>query len=82
MKNIRVFSTMGTGIREIEVNANTWGELKQELNNLGISTNDMQGIVKETEASFTGDSAPLPTGLAGAYDFTLYLTPVKTKSGK
>lgn len=88
MRKIKVFSTLQSGIRELDVQATTWGELKTALAEKGIMTNDMEAIVKENSTSFMSDSAPLPENLGKStsgettHDFTLYLAPTKTKSGK
>jgi hypothetical protein len=87
-RKIKIFSTLQTGITEKEVNANTWGELKTELAAASIMTGDMKCMVKETQTSFEADSAPLPQNLGHdtngnqTHDFTLFLSPTKTKSGK
>jgi len=87
MRKIKVFTQLQGGIREIDTQANTWGELKTELSSLGLITSDMKPLVKETQSSFESDSAPLPEGLGkdvnnnSTHDFTLFLTATKTKSG-
>ena len=88
MKKIKVFSTLRSGIIELTVNANTWGELKAELSKEGITTSEMDATVKEGQISLVQDGAELPEGKGKdnqgnvTHDFTLYLAPSKTKSGR
>ena len=87
MRKIKVYTQLQSGIKDLTVNATTWGQLKTELASQGLITSDMKPTVKETQSSFEGDSAPLPEGLGKnvngetTHDFTLFLTATKTKSG-
>lgn len=85
---IKVFISEQQLLQEIEGAATTWGELKTLLQNKGISTDSVKATVKETGTSFESDIAELPTNLArdvnnnpNGFDFTLFLNPIKTKSG-
>jgi hypothetical protein len=78
MRVVTVFSTIGKNGETIETNANLWSELKNQLLRLQspIKTDGMKVIHGETKATFEHPDAVLPEG-----DFTLFLMPVKTKSG-
>jgi len=87
MRKIKIFSDAQSGLIDKTVTANTWGGLKQELEADGIFASGMTGMVKETQSIFATDTAILPTNIgrdlngALAFDFTLFLTVTKTKSG-
>ena len=77
MKNLLIFTTVGQANNTtIQIEAATWGELKQELTNRNIQTDSMKAVVGETRVTLESPHAQLPEG-----DFTLYLMPVKNKSG-
>lgn len=86
MRTVKIFSTT-TGIQEVTTSSNTWGPFKQELLSKGIITNDMKVVIKEMGTSFESDNAELPQGQGKndegivTHDFTLFLSPTKTKSG-
>ena len=89
MVKLKVYDAREQVTHDLLVSANNWGELRSELNNKGIMTDGMKPTVKETQSSFESDAAPLPSGLGkdingspNGYDFTLFLNPQKTKSGK
>lgn len=85
MAIITVFSTKGKKRSSVETDVNTWGELKEVLGKEGIETSGFKAIVGETQTTLESSKAVLPKGLTNAgevtKDFTLFLTPVKTKSG-
>lgn len=85
MAQVTVFSTKGKKRVVVETEANTWGELKQVLTSEGVEVNNMKAIVGENQTTLESSAAVLPKGLTAAgevtKDFTLFLTPVKVKSG-
>lgn len=85
MAKIVVFSTRGKKRTEIFSDAETWGQLEKDLNAAGIETKGFKKIVGETQNSLESSAAVLPKGLTSAgevvKDFTLFLTPIKVKSG-
>jgi hypothetical protein len=85
MAQVTVFSTKGKKRSVVTTEANTWGELKKDLLNEGIETNNMKSIVGENQVTLESSAAVLPKGLTPAgevtKDFTLFLTPIKVKSG-
>lgn len=76
MAVITVFSTKGRKKSQIESNAQTWGQLKEDLLREGIDTQGLKSIIGETQLSLESNKAVLPD-----YDFVLFLSPVKVKSG-
>ncbi len=62
---------------EINTNATTWGELKEQIKAKGISTDNMKGIVRSTRVTLEATDAILPEG-----EFTLFLFTEKNKAGK
>lgn len=84
-RKIQVFSSLrGSDLVTLEnVEANTWGELQPILRQHNLLSGDMKAVVREIQSSFESDSSPLPQGLGegGDHDFTLFLSPNKTKSG-
>ena len=75
MAKITIFSTKGSQKKEHETNATTWGELKREISLLYDMSN-LQATENVNRTDLVSDTAVLPKG-----DFTLFLRPVKTKSG-
>jgi hypothetical protein len=73
---VTVFSTKGKKRSTVETTVQTWGELKQVLSAEGIETSGMKSIIGETQLSLESSKAVLPD-----YDFVLFLSPVKVKSG-
>lgn len=72
---VKVYSTQ-MGEKEIDTQALDWGGLQQELRRNGISYKGMKSVIGETKHTLEVDSAGIPQT-----DFTLFLMPVKTKSG-
>jgi hypothetical protein len=73
---VTVFSTGGkTGI-DINTEATTWKQLKQELSKVGVSTSGMKAVVGQSKVSLEHEDAQIPQ-----QDFTLFMLPVQTKSG-
>ena len=87
MAKIKVFTTKQTGLTEINESVSTWGQLLPILQQIGLYEGDMKAIVRETQMEFSSSSSALPTGLGfddsnvQTYDFTLFLSARKTKSG-
>lgn len=85
MTNVTVFSTKGKKKSVVSTEATTWGELKKDLTEQGIDTNGVKAIVGETQTTLESSKAVLPKGLdiRGKItdNFTLFLTPIKVKSG-
>ncbi len=75
MAKITIFSTKGSQKRELVTNATTWGELKREISSLYDMSN-LQATENVNRTDLVSDTAVLPKG-----DFTLFLRPIKTKSG-
>ena len=73
---VTVFSTKGKKRSTVETTAQTWGELKEVLSGNGVETSGMRSIIGETQLTLESSKAILPD-----YDFTLFLSPVKVKSG-
>lgn len=76
MRKVTVYSTVGKKATIIETTATDWTSLKRELSNKSISYSSMKAVVGETRNTLESDKAILPDG-----DFSLFLMPVKTKSG-
>lgn len=74
---VTVFSTKGAKKSVIETSATTWGALKDQLENKGIPVNNMRAIIGETKVTLESSAAILPVD----FDFTLFLSPTKVKSG-
>jgi hypothetical protein len=75
-RKITVFSTKGKKRQTIESGADTWGQLKEDLLKEGVDTQGLKSIIGETQLSLESSKAVLPD-----YDFVLFLSPVKVKSG-
>ena len=75
-KKITVFSTKGKKRFSVNSTADTWGELKVQLLAEGVETQGLRSIIGETQLTLESSKAILPD-----YDFTLFLSPVKVKSG-
>ena len=75
MKTIRIVSTAGNGTKSIESGATTWKDLKKEISK-DYPVGSMKAVIGETKNTLENEGAQLPVT-----DFTLFLLPVKTKSG-
>ena len=77
MKKVTVYSTVGKKATILEnLEATTWGELKSALREMDIKYSGMKAVIGETRNTLESDRATLPEK-----DFSLFLMPVKTKSG-
>ena len=75
---ITIVSPQGDDRVELTSSAETWGQLKREINNNGTyNANDSVAMIRGTRENLTSDSTVLPTTA-----FTVFLTPSKIKSGK
>lgn len=75
MAKVTIFSTKGSTKKVHETNAKTWGELKNEISEF-YDLSNLQATENVNRTDLVSDLAALPSG-----DFTLFLRPVKTKSG-
>lgn len=82
---VTVFSTKGQRMVKIESSAETWGELKKDLDANNIEYNNMQAVVRETKAILKLDDAVLPKGITAGdkvtNEVTLFLSPTKSSAG-
>ena len=76
MRKITVYSTLGKNAVEFNSQANDWKGVQAEMKEMNISFSGMKSVIGETRLTLESDRAIVPEG-----DFTLYLMPVKTKSG-
>lgn len=76
-RDIKVLNPSTNQPVTINTAVTTWGQLKPILNDKGITTVNMEGLVRESRVSLINDDALLPTET-----FTLYLFPIKNKAGK
>jgi len=87
MAKIKVFTTKRTGLTTIEADITSWSELLHLVKQKGLYEGDMKAVVRETQHEFGNGGDALPTGLGydddniQSYDFTLFLSARKTKSG-
>lgn len=75
MAKITIFSTKGASKRVHETSVTTWGELKTEIAE-HYDFSNLQATENVNRTDLSAPSANLPAG-----DFTLFLRPIKTKSG-
>lgn len=76
MITVKVSTPAADGLREIQTEATTWAELKSDMEDAGISTSGMKGVVRETKVSLEAGDAQIPTS-----NFTVMLFTGKIKSG-
>lgn len=85
MKTIKVLSTKGKRVTNVETEATKWGQLQEDLKANGLEIEGMKAIVFENQTTLESPDAVLPVGLningTLIEGFTLFLTPIKTKSG-
>lgn len=75
---VTIVSPQGDVRVELNSNARTWSELKNEINANGtFNANDSTAMIRGIRESLTSGSTVLPTE-----PFTVFLTPSKIKSGK
>lgn len=76
MRTVKVSTSGADGLIEVETAATTWAELKFDMEDAGISTDGMKGVVRETKVSLEANDAQIPEG-----NFTVMLFTGKIKSG-
>ena len=76
MRTVKVSTSGADGLIEVVTEATTWAELKSDMENAGISTDGMKGVVRETKVSLEANDAQIPEG-----NFTVMLFTGKIKSG-
>lgn len=76
MRTVKVSTSGADGLIEVETAATTWAELKSDMEDAGISTDGMKGVVRETKVSLEANDAQIPEG-----NFTVMLFTGKIKSG-
>jgi len=87
-RSIIVFSTLQSVPATVQINAENRAELLTELAQKGYVTTNMKVFIKELNSELTSNTDALPTGLgkdqdgAVTHDFTVFLSAIKTKSGK
>lgn len=73
---ITIISTKGKKRSIVETTSTTWGELQKDLSTAKVDTSNMKAIIGQTQVTLESSKAILPN-----FDFTLFLTPIKVKSG-
>jgi len=85
MKTVTVYQTRGQQSVKVQTNANTWSELKKDLDASGVEYQGMKAIIGETKTVLELENAVLPKGLTVSGqvtdDFTLFLSVAKQKAG-
>ena len=76
MRTITVYSTSGRNGINVITDVQTWGALKTELSTKQIQHDKMKAVIGETKNTLEAPNAVLPEG-----DFSLFLMPLRTKSG-
>lgn len=76
MRKVRIYSTTGQTNLQLEFQGTTFRELKELMSQNRVTYSGMKCVVGETKLTVEHDQALLPDG-----DFTLFIMPVKTKSG-
>jgi hypothetical protein len=76
MRTITIYSTSGQDGKIISSNAKTWGELQGVLTENGVSHKNMKAVIGENRHTLEVANAELPSD-----KFTLFLMPIKVKSG-
>ena len=76
MRTVKVSTSGADGLIEVVTAATTWAELKSDMEDAGISTDGMKGVVRETKVSLEANDAQIPEG-----NFTVMLFTGKIKSG-
>lgn len=75
-KTITLFSTGGKSGIEIATTSTKWGELKKEIEKQGYSLSNTKAVIGKSKVNLEHPDAELPED-----NFTLFLLPVRTKSG-
>ena len=76
MRKITVLTTIGKSGIAVHSQAQTWGELKIDLSEAGVITENMNVVEGTTRVTLENNEAQIPAG-----DFKIFMTPKETKSG-
>lgn len=76
MRKVRIYSTVGANNQVIDFEGSTFKDLKSALSNLEFDLRNKKFVIGENRTTLEHPDAILPEG-----DFTLFIMPVKTKSG-
>lgn len=76
MSKVLIYSTSGRSGFEFETTATTWEELQRDLSTNQVSYDGMKAVLGESRLTLESPKAQIPQ-----LDFTLFLMPIKTKSG-
>jgi hypothetical protein len=76
MITVTISSSSSDGLKTVQTNATTWSALRDDLEDAGVSTSNMKGIVRSTRNTLESDDAAIPNE-----DFTLFLVTREIKSG-
>lgn len=76
LRTITIGSTTKSGVKQIQSEAVTWGQLREALYDGFGDVGNMRAVIRETRADLVSDDATLPEGA-----FTLLLTPKQIKAG-
>lgn len=76
LRTITIGSTNRSGVKQIQSEAVTWGQLKVSLYDGFGDIGNMRAVVRETRSDLVSDDAILPEEA-----FTLLLTPKQIKAG-
>jgi len=80
MRKINILSTL-VGNRQVQSSAVLFAELFTDLQNLGLDIESYKYVVGKTTEGPAGFTLELPTAELPKGDFTLVVTPLKTKAG-
>ena len=83
-RTVKVYSTRGQRLVEIQSEASTWGELKKDFDANNIDYADMQVVCNENKAILKLDGAVLPVASGtegGLANIVVFLSPSKQKAG-
>lgn len=76
MSKVTIYSPAGKNANQVELEGNTWKDLQKVLTKSNVSYSGMKAVIGENKHTLESENALLPDG-----DFTLFLMPIKTKSG-
>ena len=78
MTKVTIQSSIGSNgmIIELPLGTGTWGQLKTILTQKGVQHEEMKALIGGQRQALESDDDLIP-----AIDFTLFLVPMKTKSG-
>lgn len=76
-RTLTAYNTVGSCQTEFKTSAKNWGQLKKELDTKRIPHVGMKAVVGENQQELTHDEDVLIT-----QDISLFLTPIKVRSGE